>query len=197
MFDIDAITRDVINRVLTHYRQVGQHLYWDGSSDSPDRPFQSSPLYDEIKLLVRVANGEFDRVTVGDQTVGQVIDTLQSIIDLLFARASGSYPYTIPISFWSQSGIGQVLAHVQAWIRHDDLISYTEAAHILFSELAQQNIQAARMRIKRLVNRGELMSYVALDEANPTQRMRVSRQAVEALLAAGMTKRKKTILREA
>jgi hypothetical protein len=76
---------------------------------------------------------------------------------------------------------------VQAWLRRDDLISYTEAAQILFKDLAGQNIQAARMRIKRLVERGELMSYLALDEANPTQQVRVSRQAVEALLAAGRT----------
>ncbi|MBE7474653.1 MAG: hypothetical protein HS114_36440 [Anaerolineales bacterium] len=68
------------------------------------------------------------------------------------------------------------------------MISYTEAAQILFKDLAGQNIQAARMRIKRLVERGELMSYLALDEVNPTQQVRISRQAVEALLAAGRTR---------
>ncbi|GAB4432204.1 MAG: hypothetical protein Fur0044_29750 [Anaerolineae bacterium] len=68
------------------------------------------------------------------------------------------------------------------------MISYTEAAQILFKDLAGQNIQAARMRLKRLVERGELMSYLALDEVNPTQQVRVSRQAVEALLAAGITR---------
>lgn len=61
----------------------------------------------------------------------------------------------------------------------------TNPRGIFVEDLAGQNIQAARMRIKRLVERGELMSYVALDEANPTQQMRISRQAVEALLAAG------------
>ena len=130
-------------------------------------------------------------MTVGDEMVGEIMDTLQSIIDLLFARAGGPYLYTIPPSFWSQPGIGQVLARVQAWLRHDDLISYTEAAHILFKDLAQENIQAARMRIKRLVERGKLMSYVALDEANPTRQMRVSRLTVEALLAADVVKQKK------
>jgi len=69
-----------------------------------------------------------------------------------------------------------------------NLISYTEAAQILFKDLAGQNIQAARMRLKRLVERGELMSYLALDEVNPTQQVRVSRQTVEALLAAGITR---------
>jgi hypothetical protein len=187
MFNQEVIARDVITRVLTHYRQIGQVLYWEGSGDSQDEPFRSSPLLDEINVLVQVANGELDRATVGDSMVGEIVDKLQHIIDLLFARVSGSYAYAIPATFWSQPGIGQVLARVQAWLRRDDLISYTEAAHILFKELAEQNIQAARMRIKRLVERGELMSYVALDEANPTQQGRVSRQAVEALLAAGIT----------
>lgn len=187
MFDQDTITRDVINRVLTHYRQLGQLLYWEGSSDSINRPFQSSPLLNKVRLLVQIANEELDRAAVEDQVVGEVVDTLQDVIDVLFARANGPYAYTIPASFWSQPGIGQVMARVQAWLRRDDLISYTVAAHILFKDLAGQNIQAARMRIKRLVERGELMSYVALDEANPTQQVRVSRQAVEALLAAGRT----------
>ncbi|MCQ3980105.1 MAG: hypothetical protein DPW09_42350 [Anaerolineae bacterium] len=74
------------------------------------------------------------------------------------------------------------------WASRTNLISYTEAAQILFKDLAGQNIQAARMRIKRLVERGELMSYLALDEVNPTQQVRISRQAVEALLAAGRTR---------
>ena len=133
---------------------------------------------------MQVANDEFDRTTIGDEKVGEVMETLQRITDLLFSRAEGSYVYAIPNSFWTQSDIGQVLGRVQAWLRRDDLITYTEAAQILFSKLAGENIQAARMRIKRLVERGKLMSYVALDEVNPTQRMRVSKLTVEALLAA-------------
>jgi hypothetical protein len=184
MFDQDKIAHDVINRVLSHYRQLGQQLYENEKNESPDMPFQSSPLLTKIRLLVQVANGEFDRATTEDQIIGDIVDVLQDTIDLLFSRASGPYAYTIPASFWSQSGIGQVLARVQAWLRRDDLIGYTEAAQILFKDLAGQNIQAARMRIKRLVERGELMSYIALDEVNPTQQVRVSRQAVEALLAS-------------
>ena len=189
MFDVNKITHNVINQVLQHYRQIGQHLYENGSCDSPESPFQSSPLSDEIRLLVRVANGEFDRTTADDEVVGEVMETLQQMIDLLFSRSNGPYNYTIPSSFWLESDIGQVFAHVQAWLRQDDLISYTDAAQILFETLSEQNIQAARMRIKRLVQRGKLMSYVALDEANPTRQMRVSRQAVEALLAADMAKK--------
>lgn len=187
MFDQNTITRDVINRVGSQYRRFKQELYRNENGESPDAPFQSSPLLEKVSLLVQVANGEVDRTTAEDQTIGDIVDALQDTIDLLFSRANGHYAYTIPPSFWSQPGIGQVLARVQAWLRRDDLISYTEAAQILFKDLAGQNIQAARMRIKRLVERGELMSYIALDETNPTQQVRISRQAVEALLAAGRT----------
>jgi hypothetical protein len=74
---------------------------------------------------------------------------------------------------------------VQAWLRRDDRIGYTEAAQLLFPELAQANIQAARMRVKRMVERGELMMYIDPSEPNPTQQARLSRQAIEALHAAG------------
>jgi len=41
------------------------------------------------------------------------------------------------------------------------------------------------MRVKRMVERGELMIYVDPGEPNPTQQARLSRQAIEALHAAG------------
>ena len=192
MFDNEIIIQEVVRRVLNHYRHLGQGLYWAGSSDSMETPLTSSPLRNDMGLLVRVANGELNRAETDDETIGEVLETLQRVIDVLFARANGSYAYAIPAAFWAQSSLGQVVARVQAWLRQDDLINYTEAARILFSELAQHNIQAARMRLKRLVERGELMSYVALDEANPTKRSRVSRQAVEALRAAGLKPSKQT-----
>lgn len=40
------------------------------------------------------------------------------------------------------------------------------------------------MRVRRLVERGKLLSYIDPAEANPTQQMRVSRQAVEAMQVA-------------
>jgi hypothetical protein len=185
MFDADAISHEVINRVLSHHQKIGRYLYRDGSADSPTEPFRSSPLRDEVVSLVRIANGEIDRATADEQMVGAIVESVQRMIELLFVRADESYGYSIPDTFWLQPGIGQVLAHVQAWLRGDDLIGYTEAAHLLFDDLAEENIQAARMRVRRMAERGTLMSYVDPDEANPTRRMRVSRQAVEALCAAG------------
>jgi hypothetical protein len=119
-----------------------------------------------------------------EQVIGATIERLQNLLDLLFLPANGQYSYRIPATFWTDPGIGQVLARVQAWLRHDDLISFTEAALLLFPELAHTHIQAARMRVKRLTERGELMVYSAPDEPNPTQHARVSRQAIEAIRAA-------------
>ncbi|MFL5800743.1 MAG: hypothetical protein ACJ8CR_03285 [Roseiflexaceae bacterium] len=185
MFDADAIARDVIGRALANYQRIGRRLYRSGSGDPPADPLQSSPLRDDILLLVRIANGDIDRATIGDQGVGAVVEAVERVVELLFARAGEPHAHHVPASFWSQPGIGQALAHVQVWLRRDDLIGYTDAAQMLFGELAAENIQAARMRVKRLVERGMLMAYAAPGEANPTRRARVSRQAAEALRDAG------------
>ena len=185
MFDADAIVRDVIGRVLANYQRIGHRLYHNGSGDPPKAPLQSSPLRDDIMLLVRIANGDIDRATVGDEEVGAVVEAVERLIELLFARPGEPHAHHIPAAFWSQPGIGQALAHVQVWLRRDDLIGYTEAAQLLFGELAYANIQAARMRVKRLVERGALLAYAAPGEANPTRRGRVSRMAAQALRDAG------------
>jgi len=185
MFDVTVIADDVVSRATQHYHHIGQSLVWPDTDQplSPMRP--PTPLHADIARFVEIANGAMDRATADDQTIGELIERFQNLLDVLFLPANGQYTYRIPASFWSQPGIGQVLARVQAWLRHDDLISFTEAAQLLFPDIARANMQAARMRVKRLTERGELMVYVAPDEPNPTQQTRVSRQAVEALQAAG------------
>jgi hypothetical protein len=184
MFDTTTITDDVVQRVTQHYHQIERCLTWP-AAESGAAPNFATPLHADIARFVHIANGQIDRALVDDQTIGETIERFQRLLDLLFAPASGLYAYTVPPSFWTQTAIGQVLAHVQAWLRHDDLIGYTEAAQLLFPEPARANIQAARMRVKRMVERGELMSYIDPSEPNPTQQARLSRQAIEALRAAG------------
>ena len=184
MFDATTITDDVVQRVTLHYRQIERSLAWPAAETDTPAGF-STPLHADIARFVQIANGELDRAAVDDQALGEIIERFQRLLDLLFAPASGFYAYTVPASFWTQTAIGQALAHVQAWLRHDDLIGYTEAAQLLFPDLAQANIQASRMRVKRMVERGELMMYIDPSEPNPTQQARLSRQAIEALRAAG------------
>ena len=183
MFNTTAIADDVVSRTTQHCQRIGRSLAWP-NNDSPPSP-SPTPVHADIARFVQIANGEQDRATADDQMIGELIERFQNMLDLLFLPANGQYAYRIPASFWSEPGIGQVLARVQAWLRHDDLITFTEAAQILFPDIALGNLQAARMRVKRLTERGELMVYLALDEPNPTQQARVSRQAIEALRAAG------------
>ncbi len=58
----------------------------------------------------------------------------------------------------------------------DYFLTYTEAAEILFPDA---NLQSARMRIRRMVERGELTAYIDPRENNPQHAARVSRQEVE------------------
>ena len=185
MFNTTAIADDVVSRTTQHCQRIGRSLAWPDSDRRPSPAHPPTPVHADIARFVQIANGEQDRATADDQLIGELIERFQNMLDLLFLPANGQYAYRIPASFWSEPGIGQVLARVQAWLRHDDLITFTEAAQLLFPDVAQSNLQAARMRIKRLTERGELMIYLALDEPNPTQQARVSHQAIEALRAAG------------
>lgn len=183
MFDADAISEDVLQRVRRHAQFIHAGLY--SSSHLPVLPDQhsSSPLEVDIRHLVSIANGDLDRARVDATTVADVLEQVQRVVDILFARAYGLSLPSIPPSFWTTSGVGQVIAYVQAWLRHDDLITFTQAAHVLFPALAQENVQAARMRVKRLTEQGKLMQYIDPSATNPTQQVRVSRQAIEALQA--------------
>jgi hypothetical protein len=181
MFDTEAITTDVVTRIIKHSQRIEERLTWPEREETATQQRPPTPLHEDIALFVRIANGEIDRATVDDQLIGDIIERVQRMLDLLFLPANGIYTYRVPQAFWSETRIGQVLAHVQAWLRQDDLIGLTEAAELLFPELAQKNMQAARMRVRRLTERGELMVYIDPSEPNPTQQTRVSRQAIAAL----------------
>jgi hypothetical protein len=184
MFDPTTLTHTLLTQVSQRHRALGAALYGEAPLDPSDPSVQCGPLQHDMLLLVQVANGEIDRTTADDDTIATVLDAVHRVVDVLTVPAGGSTVATVSSTFWSQSGIGQVLTHVHAWLRQDDLIGYTEAASLLFPDLAQQNIQAARMRIKRMVERGDILSYIDPTEPNPTRQTRVSRQAIEALAVA-------------
>lgn len=194
MFEVDSIAERVIQRINDQSAILHEALHWSPSSPTltglPSAIEQSAeqaptPLHANLALFVAIANGELDRDTIDAQQLAEIIERLQWLLDLLFKPVSGYYGYHIPPSFWTEIPIGQILARVQAWLRRDDLISYTDAAQLLYPDVAEQNLQAARMRVKRLVERGLLQSYSDPQAANPTQQVRISRQAAEALLATG------------
>lgn len=187
MFDTNTLTADIVGRVQSQAARLSGSLRWPPGLEGPERDQYPGPLHADIDLFVRIANGQIERRQADDELIGLAVERLQALLDALFLPAYGRAAYQVPPAFWREPGIGQVLARVQAWLRRDDLIGLTEAAQLLFPELARDNLQAARMRLRRLVNRGALMSYIAPDEPNPTQQLRVSRQALEALAAAQQT----------
>lgn len=81
-------------------------------------------LADELALLARAAAGEIDR---SEENVSIVYETLQDILEFLFARPySSSYP--IPEEFWT-SPLGQMFSRVAEWLREGEtLLSLAEAA---------------------------------------------------------------------
>jgi hypothetical protein len=185
MFDVASLAEPIVQRVNQQYTVFARALQWSSPDSARTQERPPTPLHADLALFVTIANGELDRDAVDDQLLGDIIERFQRLLDLLFKPVSGYYGYSIPPNFWTTTSLGHVLARVQAWLRRDDLMSYTDAAHLLFPDMAGTNPQAARMRVKRLVERGVLQGYSDPHETNPTQQSRISRQAAEALKAAG------------
>lgn len=189
MFDLETICRAVIGQVLSHSFWLDQRLYVGGLRPSVDlartefvhqdqvTPYAQSPLREELALLVRVANGAIDRARTHEQTVGEIAETLQGICELLFSPI-GTHAYTIPPTFWSEDGIGEVCGAVWGWLHQDDLINYTEAASLLYPNL-NASPDARSARVRRLVEKGKLTGVIDPSIKNPQHARRVLRSQVE------------------
>lgn len=173
MFDERKIVTETIQQVINHLSFIYLRMAWSGAPAHDQviwmQWIESSPAREEIKLLVAVANGE---VTRDDRVSGEIVETIQSVVELLFS-VPGSYTYNIPDDFWS-SDLGRVVRYCQVWTRGDDLISHGEAAQILYGA----NNERELMRIRRLIERGELIAYEDPREPNPRHAQRVSRREV-------------------
>lgn len=184
MFDAKTVTEDVLAQVGWHVTRLGMRLSWGGAFDPGImmEAYKSCPLHEEIRILVQVANGEIDRETAEDLQIGEIAETVQDVVEFLCAPPYGANVYRVPSSFWG-TPIGEVVALCQAWLQGEDLISYDQAARMLFADEypADLSQKAAVARVRRLVEREELRRYVAPDEPNPTHSGRVSRREVENL----------------
>lgn len=187
MDEVNALAEAIVHRIAQQQQFLSNALHWPLPDLEEHQQRLPTPLHADLSLFVAIARGEVERSTADSQMIGDVIERLQHLLDLLFKPVSGYYGYSIPPNFWTTTPLGQVLARVQAWLRADDLISFSEAAELLFPEIASTNLQAARMRVKRLVERGLLQSYRDPREPNPTHQRRVSRLAADALKASGQS----------
>lgn len=179
MFEQEAIEQDLSRHLYRRYSQMHEALY---SSDVLPKPaYDEGRLHQDLSVLIVIANGTMKRSEASQDQIADILEMTERLVDLLFGRVYDQTPGAVPPYFWNETSVGQMLAHVQAWLRQDDLISLSDAAQLLYPELAETNLQAARMRVKRLTEQGRLMQYRDLRVHNRMQQLRVSRQAVEAL----------------
>ena len=147
--------------------------------DRRRQTLQQPTLAEDLRLLVRIANGEVERFQgTSEETrrfLAPIEDALQRVLDALLGSAWGG-PIVVPPDFWS-SDIGIVAARVRWWLSLDDLITISNAASLAFGE----NTQANRMRIARAIDGGLLTWVPDPSVANPQQNRRVLRPEVERL----------------
>ena len=151
--------------------------------DRRQQTLQQPTLTEDLRLLIRIANGEVERFQgTSEETrrfLAPIEDALQRVLDALLGSAWGnasSSPLVIPPDFWS-SDIGVVAARVRWWLSLDDLITISNAAALAFGE----NTQANRMRIARAIDSGLLTWVPDPSVANPQQNRRVLLPEVERL----------------
>lgn len=184
MFNHDEIAQQLIGTMSNYLSRLLQDLFVGGAELSPtidpSQPWQVaiftvSPIPDQVKTLCQVANGEVDRDSANEFFVGEVAEIIQSLCELQFSTP-GAYAYEIPEWFW-ESDLGSVIQACQIWIANSELITLTEAAQFLYPGI---DIQTARMRVKRAIERGDLRSYTSSEENNPQHDLRLLRSEVEA-----------------
>lgn len=176
MFDSNRIIQDIKAKIDIYVNKILKKLM---DNDSVSITYQGDTeqklsVDDDIHLLVKIANSDIPGDLADDIILGDVEDSINTVLNLLFASPGNLHHYAVPDQFW-HTELGKVIRHCQLWLRGDDLINYTEAAAILYPD---DEVQVARMRIKRMVERGELSAYLDPTENNPQRAARVSREEV-------------------
>ncbi|MBO0792526.1 MAG: hypothetical protein J2P36_16485 [Ktedonobacteraceae bacterium] len=169
----DRIMREITELVWRRYRELGEALGVPCERGSVGQlREQSGVLQEDLKLLIGVANGEYQRT---DELVRRVEQALARLMELLLGNVLRSKA-VVPEGFW-KTEIGILISRTRWWISVDDLITISNAAALAFGE----NTQANRMRIVRAIDSGLLEWIPDPSVANPQQNKRVLRPQVERL----------------
>ena len=171
LFD-DALVWEIVGLVRRRYEELGAALGEGREEGWADGVEEMSALVGDVRLLIGVANGEYQRT---DALVQQVERALTRLLDVLLGNALHSKA-TIPDDFW-RTDIGILVSRARWWISVDDLITISNAAALAFGE----NTRANRMRIARAIDNGLLDWVPDPSVANPQQNRRVLRSQVERL----------------
>ena len=175
LFDQTIIDK-ICTHAIEHYQKLGVALDVESAliGDS-GQLLQSAPLVQNLKLLVRIANGEQIRVETSKAEVAQVEAALVHVQATLFDNAIQGRA-TIQNDFWS-TDIGVLFSRVRWWLSADELITISNAAALAFGD----NTQANRMKIVRAIDNGQLDWIPDPSVVNPQQNRRVLRPQVERL----------------
>jgi hypothetical protein len=171
LFD-DRLAQEITALIRQRYQQLGAALGESSKQEPADPSDEPSELQHDLKLLISIANGEYQRTV---EMVHQVDLALRRLLDLLLGNALQSKAI-IPDEFW-QTDIGVLVSRARWWVSVDDLITISNAAALAFGE----NTQANRMRIARAIDNGLLEWVPDPSVANPQQNKRVLRPQVERL----------------
>lgn len=166
----DALAQEITAVVRDHYQKLGTALGEEPTRENPHTLNQGSPLQNDLKLLIGVANGEYRRTDAIVRRVELALTRLMSLLLENPLHSSGPYPE----GFW-QTDIGVLVSRCRWWISIDDLITISNAAALAFGENSQPN----RMRIARAIDNGLLDWVPDPSVANPQQNRRVLRPQVE------------------
>lgn len=173
-FDADAIAEEVISQIRNHVTRLGLRVYVGGVLPQT-HDTEWCDLQAEIEELCRIANGEVDRKTVGDEFVEETHQLIQDTAELC-----GPYyatTYTIPDE-WRKTALGQAWEAVRFWLLSDDMITLSEAARMLYDAADSAELG----KLERAIARGDLDEYNDPSEANPRKSKRVLKRQVRALL---------------
>ncbi len=168
----DSLAQEIIALVRRRYEELATALGETYESEQRIHIEKSSALRQDLKLLIGIANGEYQRT---DVMVRRVELALARLMACLLGNALGSNA-TLPDDFW-RTEIGILVSRVRWWISVDELITISNAAALAFGE----NSQANRMRIARAMDQGLLEWVPDPSVANPQQNKRVLRPQVERL----------------
>jgi hypothetical protein len=168
----EKLAQEITVLICQRYQKLGAVLGEPSEQDSSDQLDEPGELQRDLKLLIGVANGEYQRT---DEMVRRVELALRRLIDLLLGNALQSKAI-IPDDFW-QTDIGILVSRARWWVSVDDLITISNAAVLAFGE----NTQANRMRIARAIDHGLLEWVPDPSVVNPQQNKRVLRPQVERL----------------
>lgn len=167
------------------YRETILHFlrqYWEGRKWEMQESFgfYQLPLLTQEQLLTRplahslaqIARAAADQIGEADDlTRGTIYQTIQGLMEDLFAPRGLTTAYQIPAAFWD-APLGQMVSRALLWLKGDDLITLKEAAKIRGVSVPA---------ISRAVQNGRLTRYVDPDAPRRQGRTLVSRAEVKGM----------------